>query len=164
MKMGAASKWKWFEEQMYVRGVLGNKCAGQHNLTTVHFRETLASEFFGMVISNTCVFFQRSIYPRTAAASFYVTMVRVTPYKPFLKVPWVPKQLDSSDFLFRRSLKAAGVKYAKNGAGRTSWSLFPQPFFENRGGDGFLGAGPAKKKFWTDTLGLLRPKTAINLC
>jgi hypothetical protein len=47
-------------------------------------------------------------------------MVGVTPYKPFLKVLWVNKQLASSDFLFRRSLKAAGVKYAKNGAGRTS--------------------------------------------
>jgi hypothetical protein len=73
-----------------------------------------------MVISNTCVFFQRYIYPKRAAASFYVTVVGVTPYKPFLKVPWVTKQLASSDFLFGRSLKAAGVKYAKNGAGRTS--------------------------------------------
>ncbi len=25
-----------------VRGVLGNKCAGQHNLKTAHFRDTLA--------------------------------------------------------------------------------------------------------------------------
>jgi hypothetical protein len=25
-----------------LRGVLGNKCAGQHNLKTVHFIETLA--------------------------------------------------------------------------------------------------------------------------
>ncbi len=24
-----------------IRGVLGNKCAGQHNLKTVHFRDTL---------------------------------------------------------------------------------------------------------------------------
>ena len=38
-------------------------------METVHFRETLASDnFFGMVISNMCIFFQRSIYPRTAAA------------------------------------------------------------------------------------------------
>ncbi len=56
-----------------------------------------------MVISKLCVFFQRSITLRTAAASFYVMMAGVTPYKPFLKVPWVNKQLASSDFLFRRS-------------------------------------------------------------
>jgi hypothetical protein len=37
-----------------------------------------------------------------AVESFYVTMVGVTPYKPFLKVPWVNKQLASSDFLFIR--------------------------------------------------------------
>ena len=62
---------------------------------------------------------QRSIYHRTAAASFYVAMVGATPYKLFLKVPLVIKQLASSDFTFRRRKKAAGVKYAKNGAGRT---------------------------------------------
>ncbi len=90
-----------------------------------------------------CVFLQLSIYPRTAVASFYVTMVGVTPYKLFLKVPWVNKQLASSDFIFRRREKADGVKYVKKGVGRTSCHLFPQPFIENRGGDGFLGTGPA---------------------
>jgi hypothetical protein len=29
-----------------IQGVLGNKCAGQHNLKTVHFKETLASDNF----------------------------------------------------------------------------------------------------------------------
>jgi hypothetical protein len=29
--------------ELDVRGVLGNKCAGQHNLKTVHFIETLTS-------------------------------------------------------------------------------------------------------------------------
>jgi hypothetical protein len=56
------------------------------------------------------------------------------------------------------------VKYAKNGAGRTSLHLFPQPVIEKRGCDGFLGAGLAKNKFSTDMLGLLSPKTTINLC
>jgi hypothetical protein len=55
-----------------------------------------------MVISNMCVFLQPSIYSGTAAASFYVTMVGATPYKLFLKVPWVNKRLASSDFTFRR--------------------------------------------------------------
>jgi hypothetical protein len=55
-----------------------------------------------MVISNMCIFLQRSIYSRTAAASFIVTMVGATPYKLFLKVPWVNKQLASSDFTFRK--------------------------------------------------------------
>jgi hypothetical protein len=55
------------------------------------------------------------------------------------------------------------VKYAKNGPGRTSLHLFQQPVIEKRGGDGFLGAGLAKNKFSTDMLGLLSPKTTINL-
>ena len=95
------SEREWNEESL-VQGVLGNKCAGQHNLETVHFRDTLTSDNLLAWSSGICVFFQRSIYPRTAAASFYVTMVGVTPYKPFLKVPWVNKQLASSDFNFRR--------------------------------------------------------------
>ncbi len=55
-----------------------------------------------MVISNMCIFLQPSIYSRTAAASIYVTMEGATPYKLFLKVSWVNKQLASSDFTFRR--------------------------------------------------------------
>jgi hypothetical protein len=47
-------------------------------------------------------------------------MVEATPYTVFLKVPWVNKQLASSDFTLRKILKAAGVKYSNNGAGRTS--------------------------------------------
>ncbi len=124
-------------DRQLIRGVLGNKCAGQHNLKTVHFRETLASDNFLACSSAIHVFLQRSIYPRTAAASFNVTIVGTTPYKLFLKVPWVNKQLASSDFIFRRREKANGVKYAKNRAGRTSLRLFPQPFIENRGGYGF---------------------------
>ena len=46
-----------------------------------------------MVIRSMCIFLQRSIYPRTAAASFYVTMVGATPYKLFLKVPLVINKL-----------------------------------------------------------------------
>ncbi len=91
-------------------------------------------------------------------------MVGATPYKLFLKVPWVNKQLASSDFTFRRREKANGVKYAKTGAGRTSLCLFPQPVIGKRGGDGFLSAGLAKNKFCTDMLGLLSPETTRNLC
>jgi hypothetical protein len=45
-------------------------------------------------------------------------MVWVTPYKLFLKVPWVNKQLASSDFIFgtRKNMQ----NMAKNEAGRTS--------------------------------------------
>jgi hypothetical protein len=55
-----------------------------------------------MFISNTYIFLQRPIYSRTAAASFSVTMVGATPYKLFLNVPWVNKQLASSDFTFMK--------------------------------------------------------------
>jgi hypothetical protein len=41
---------------------------------------------------------------------------------------------------------------------------FFTPVIENRGSDGFLGAGLAKNKFCTDMLGLLRPKSTLNLC
>ncbi len=40
-----------------VRGVLGNKCAGQFNLKTVHFRETLASGNYLVWSSAIRVFF-----------------------------------------------------------------------------------------------------------
>jgi hypothetical protein len=69
-----------------------------------------------MVIRSMCVFLQRSIYPRTAVASFYVMMVGATPYKLFLRVPWVNKQLSSSDFTFRKTKKVAGVKYGEKGS------------------------------------------------
>jgi hypothetical protein len=39
-----------------------------------------------------------------------------------------------------------------------------QPVIENRGSDIFFGAGLAKNKFCTDMIGLLSPKTTINLC
>jgi hypothetical protein len=73
-----------------------------------------------MVISNMFIFLQRSIYHRTSATSVSVAMVWVTPYKLFLKVPWVNKQLASSDFIFGTRKKAAYAKYGKNEAGRTS--------------------------------------------
>jgi hypothetical protein len=60
-----------------------------------------------------------------AAASFYVTMVGVTPYKLFLRVPWVNKQLASSDFTFRKRQKVAGVKYDE----KWSWENILAPFF-----------------------------------
>jgi hypothetical protein len=78
-----------------------------------------------MVLSSMCVFLQRSIYPRTAGASFYVKMVGATPYKLFLRVPWVNKQLASSDFTFRKRQKVAGVKYDK----KWSWENILVPFF-----------------------------------
>jgi hypothetical protein len=67
-----------------------------------------------MVISNMCVFLQHSIYHRTVA------MVGATPYTLFLKVPWVNKQLASSDITLRKRYKAGCVKYGNNGAGITS--------------------------------------------
>ncbi len=45
-----------------LRGVLGNKCAGQNNLKTVHFRETLASGNFLAWSSAKDVFFCSALY------------------------------------------------------------------------------------------------------
>ncbi len=47
-------------------------------------------------------FLQRSISHRTAAASSSIVIMGATPYKPFLKVPWVKKKLASSDFTLRK--------------------------------------------------------------
>jgi hypothetical protein len=52
-------------------------------------------------MSNMFVFLQRYL-PQELAASFSVTMVGVTSYKLFLKVPWVNKQLANSDFIFKK--------------------------------------------------------------
>jgi hypothetical protein len=103
-----------------MRGVLGNKWAGWHNLKTVHFKETIVSGNFLHGHQRYVYFFQRSIYYRTVAASSSVAMVGATPYTIFLKVTWVNKQLASSDFTLRKKLKVAGVKYGTNQAGRTS--------------------------------------------
>ncbi len=43
--------------QRHIRGVLGNKCAGQHNLKTLHFKETIVSAYFQPWSSAICIFF-----------------------------------------------------------------------------------------------------------
>jgi hypothetical protein len=55
-----------------------------------------------MVISNMCVFYSSLSTTGTVEASSSVAMVGVTLYKLFLKVPWVNKQLASSDFTYRK--------------------------------------------------------------
>jgi hypothetical protein len=52
-------------------------------------------------------------------------MVGATPYKVFLRVPWVNMLLASSDFTFRKRFKVAGVKYGK----QWSWENILTPFF-----------------------------------
>ncbi len=49
-------------ETIHLRGVLGNKCAGQHNLKTVHFRDTLASSNFWGWSSAMSVFFCSALF------------------------------------------------------------------------------------------------------
>ncbi len=56
------------------------------------------------------------------------------------------------------------MKYGNFGAGRTSERPFPMPRIENSSGVGSLGDGLAKNKFGTGMLGLLSPKTSLNLC
>jgi hypothetical protein len=76
--------------------VFGNKCTWQHNLKRVHFKETLASGNFLAWSSKIHAFL------RTAQERSSLTMVGATPYKLFLKVLWVNKQLASSDLDFRK--------------------------------------------------------------
>ncbi len=58
-----------------------------------------------MFISNMHIFLQQSICYRMVAASSSVAMGGVTPYTFFLKVPWVNKQLATSDFTFEEEIK-----------------------------------------------------------
>jgi hypothetical protein len=107
----------WYSLKIFIiyKGVLGNKCAGQHNLKTVYIKEAIVSGYFFAWSSaiHVCVFLQRSIYHRSARASSSVAMVGVTPYKLSLKVPWVNKQLVRSDFTLRKRQKATGAKYSE---------------------------------------------------
>jgi hypothetical protein len=68
-----------FPDLMHIRGVLGNKCTGQHNLKTLHFKETIVLGHFWPWSSAILVFLQRSIYHRTVAASSPVAIVGATP-------------------------------------------------------------------------------------
>jgi hypothetical protein len=62
-----------------------------------------------MVIIHMCVFFQRYIYYRKAAANSYVAMVGATPYSLFFMA------LASSDLTFRTRKKATGAKIREQG-------------------------------------------------
>ncbi len=42
---------------LHLRGVLGNKCAGQHNLKTIHIKDTIVSGNIWPRSSAICVFF-----------------------------------------------------------------------------------------------------------
>jgi hypothetical protein len=86
-----------------------------------------------------------------------VAMVWVTPYKLFLKVPWVNKQLASSDFIFGTRKKAADAKYGKKLSWEDILTPFIPPIIENSRSDGFLGDGRQKTNFVTTCY-------AINLC
>jgi hypothetical protein len=73
-----------------------------------------------MVATNMSVFLQRSIYRRKTAANSSVGMVGATPYKLFLNVTWVNKQLASSDFTSVQEKRPLMRNIAKSEAGRTS--------------------------------------------
>jgi hypothetical protein len=106
---------KWIEEfrgfaytlsyRAYVRGVLGNKCAGQHILKMVHFRETLASGNFLACSSAIRVFFSVLYLPYDGGGKLLCNNGGGNPLQALLEgapPPWVNKQLASSDFTFRR--------------------------------------------------------------
>jgi hypothetical protein len=74
------------DHNLNLRGVLGNKCAGQHNLKTIFFKETIVSGPFLAWSSAICVFcLQRSINHRTAVASSAVAMVGGDPLQALLE-------------------------------------------------------------------------------
>jgi hypothetical protein len=50
--------------------------------------------------------------------------VGATPYQLFLRVPWVNKQLASSDFTFRKRKKVTGVIYGE----KWRWENTMMPF------------------------------------
>jgi hypothetical protein len=66
------------EYLMLLRGVLGNKCAGQYNLKTLHFKETIVLGNFWPWSSVICVFFAALYLPQDGASS-PVAIVGATP-------------------------------------------------------------------------------------
>jgi hypothetical protein len=131
-------------------------------LKTVHFKETIVLGNFLVCHQQFAYFFAALYLPQDGGSELFCSDGGGDPHTFFLKVPWVNKQLASSNFTLRKNLKVAGVKYGNNRAGRTSLRLFPLPIIENSGG---MTAWPTawQKKFCTDILGLLSPKTTLNL-
>ncbi len=121
-----------------VRGVLGNKCAGQHNLKTVYFREILGSGNFLAWFSAVCVFFcsALSTLGRQRQAFMWQWWGR-PPTSSSWGCPGSTSSLPALVSLLGRDKRLLVWNMMKNGAGKTFWHLFLQPFIENRGGDSF---------------------------
>jgi hypothetical protein len=84
--------------------MLGNKCAGQRDLKTVYFKETIISGHFLAWSLAICVFLCSALFTTGRQRR---AMVGATHYKLFLNMPWVNKQLASSDFTLRRRYQHA---------------------------------------------------------
>jgi hypothetical protein len=67
-------------------------------------------------------------------------------------------------FHFQEEIKGRWCEICEKWSWENIFTPFSTASYWKRGSDGFLGAGLAKNKFCTDMLGLLSPKTTINLC
>jgi hypothetical protein len=95
--------------------MLGDKCAGQHNLKTVYFKETIVSCYFwgrSWAICPMC-FFAALYLSQSGGSKIFNSGGGGDPHKLFLKVPLANKQLASSNFTYRTRKKAAGAKSGK---------------------------------------------------
>jgi hypothetical protein len=100
--------------------VLGKKCAGNSLENGLLLRTQLFLVIFWHGHHQYESFLLHSTYSRRAAENSSLAMVGATPYKLFLKVSWVNKQLASSDFTVKTRKKWADAKYGNSEAGRTS--------------------------------------------
>ncbi len=82
-------------------------------MKTVYFKETIVPGYFLAWSSPKWVFFAALYLPQEGSGELICIDGGTTSYKLFLKVPWVIKQLASSDFTFRTRKKAAGAKYCE---------------------------------------------------
>ncbi len=104
-------------------------------------------------------FFQPSIYPRTAAASFHVTMVGATPYKLFLKVP-CKQAACQLWFLLQEEKKGRWCEICKKWTWENIFTPFSTASYWKKRRRWLFGRWPGKKQV---QYSLLSPKTTINL-
>ncbi len=128
-----------------VWGVLGNKCAGWHNLKTVYFKLTVVIFWLG---HRQCECFLAALcLPHEGSSELICSDIRQPPTSSSWRCPG---SISSLQALISHSVQVKRLvmrNMANSEAGRTSWHLFIPPITDNSGGHGFLGDGLAKDKF-----------------
>ncbi len=131
---------------MDIRVVLGNKCAGRHNLKTVYLKETLDSVNFLAWSSPSCACFcsALSTMVRRRQTRLY-RWWRLPPTSSSWGCPGSTNSLPALISLSGLEKRLLLWNMANSEVWRSSWRFSPQIIAENSGGDGNLGDGLAMR-------------------